>query len=200
MQRPAEADGWGKTDSALFLLPSLTCVFILRLSFVIGGGPFFLSCDSQHRIKRRQMEGPAIQTEMGWRGEPRLESHVWCLSPGPHPLCHPLGWCWQMELQDTNPLGTVTQKYETEAEKTAKDEWLDEWKLIHETIRKATESHCAWCMTRVSCPSVSIVLIDNTFTFKKECPWTCFPVFSLSFQVPQYYWYSSDHLMRVTHS
>lgn len=39
-----------------------------------------------------------------------------------------------MELQGTNPPGTVTQKYETEAGMSVKDEWLDEWKLIYETM------------------------------------------------------------------
>lgn len=46
-----------------------------------------------------------------------------------------------MELRDTKPLGTVTQKYETEGGMSVKDEWLDEWKLMYETILKATESH-----------------------------------------------------------
>lgn len=200
MRRPTEADGWWKSDSALFLLPSLSCVFILRLSFVIGGGPFFLSRDSQLQIMRRQMEGPASQIEMGW-GEPRPASHVWCLSPGPHPLCHPPGWCWQMELRDTNPLGTVTQKYETQGGMSVKDEWLDEWKLMYETTWKATAS-CHFCLS--SCVTHNsnfmylIVLIDNTFSLreegiKKECHWTLrfpFP----GWQVLQCYWCSSGHL------
>ncbi len=46
-----------------------------------------------------------------------------------------------MELRDTNPPGTVTQKYETEGGMSVKDEWLDEWKLMYETMLKATASH-----------------------------------------------------------
>lgn len=46
-----------------------------------------------------------------------------------------------MELRDTNPLGTVTQKYETEGGMSVKDEWLDEWKLMHETMSEAVEFH-----------------------------------------------------------
>lgn len=46
-----------------------------------------------------------------------------------------------MELLDTNPLGTVRQKYETQGGMSVKDEWLDEWTLMYETLSKATASH-----------------------------------------------------------
>lgn len=46
-----------------------------------------------------------------------------------------------MEPRDTNPLGTVTHKYETEGGMSVKEGWLDEWTLMYETMWKATESH-----------------------------------------------------------
>lgn len=120
----------------LFFSTPSSVMFILRLSFVTGGGPFFLACDSQFQIMRRQMEEPVTQIDMGW-GEarrPRPASHVWCLSRGPHPPCQPPRWCWQKKLLDTNPLGTVTQKYETERGMSVKDEWLNEWRMMYQRV------------------------------------------------------------------
>lgn len=112
-------------------------VFILRLSFVIGGGPFFRSCDSQLQIMRRQMEGPVTQIEMGC-GEVGggTKASISCLMslPGASSALSAPGWCWQMELLDTNPSGTVAQKYETEKRMSVKDERRNEWRLTYQTI------------------------------------------------------------------
>lgn len=53
-------------------LPHL-CVYS---EIVICGGPFFLSCNSQLQIMRRQMEEPAAQIEMGWG---RTKASIPCL-------------------------------------------------------------------------------------------------------------------------
>lgn len=106
-----------------FLLPCLAYGFIMRLSFVIGGASVFLSCNSQVPIMHSQMERPSTQIDVG-RGRtkasiPRLMSLPWASS-----ALSPPAWCWQMELLDTNPPGTLIQRHETEGGMSVKHEWL----------------------------------------------------------------------------
>lgn len=104
-----------------FLLPCLTYGIIVRLSFVIGGASVFLFCNSQVPIS--QMEWPSTRIDVG-RGRtkasiPRLMSLPWASS-----ALSPPAWCWQMELLDTNPPGTLIQRHETEGGMSVKHEWL----------------------------------------------------------------------------
>lgn len=162
----------------------------------------FLSLLRQPAPNHAQTDGGASNSNRDGMGGNQGQHPTFDVSPlGLIRSVTPLGWCWQMELRDTNPLGTVTQKYETQGGMSVKDEWLDERKLMYETTWKATAS-CHFClsscMTHNSNFMYLIVLIDNTFSLreegvKKECHWTLrfpFP----GWQVPQCYRCSSGHL------
>lgn len=95
-----------------------------------------------------------------------------------------------MELRDTNPPGRVTQKYETEGGTSVRDEWRDEWKMIHETMNGngifQFQPLIVWGVLQISCISVGGVLTDNTFSLTaptdlKECCPSEYP----SVQLPQ---------------
>lgn len=78
----------------LFFTPPPSLVFILRLSFVIGGGPF-LALLRQPAPNHAQTDGGASNSNRDGMGErtkasiPRLMSLPWASSA----LSAPPGWC-----------------------------------------------------------------------------------------------------------